>query len=246
MKSQQSENEVVKTSCKNCVFAQYDCDTQINCLAGRIGAFGFQNITEAYDNDKEFYVINRLCNYYRDKDLWNNGVADVDKVRAECQFTFDIFLNCDNIDEATAKSYINWWNSLSVDKNKVNVYLYNSPSVTLDQRKLISSVHKVTNKYLIVSYDHDETLHSHVSKSRSAYHYNGEAVPTNLIEITNRHINDELLKLVMFVNNHRLVVSNVVYKIESFRNQCYSYRDNISLIKDLSQKENLFLEESDG
>lgn len=47
------------TACKRCVFAQYDRDTQIGCVAGRIDLFkskGYE-VIDAIDDDKEFWVI---------------------------------------------------------------------------------------------------------------------------------------------------------------------------------------------
>lgn len=61
------KTKVLQTSCKNCLFAKYDKKTQVGCSVGRIDKFKKQNkVTEAMDDEKEFYVIDRLCNLYRD------------------------------------------------------------------------------------------------------------------------------------------------------------------------------------
>lgn len=54
------------TSCKLCHFAKYEGITQTGCMLGRIDKFrNHSEVIEAYDHDKEFYVIkDRLCNTY--------------------------------------------------------------------------------------------------------------------------------------------------------------------------------------
>lgn len=56
------------TSCKDCIFAEYKGETQTGCSRGILEKYrnlGI-NIVEAYDYDKEFYVIeDRLCPSYR-------------------------------------------------------------------------------------------------------------------------------------------------------------------------------------
>jgi hypothetical protein len=50
----------IHTCCKNCVFAKYDNITQTGCWLNYIDVFKTKNIDilQAYDEDKEFYIIN--------------------------------------------------------------------------------------------------------------------------------------------------------------------------------------------
>lgn len=63
--------DIVHTPCKKCVFAIFDGDTQKGCFLNKIEKFkakGFE-ILEVYDNEKEFYVINKKkCLSYRESD----------------------------------------------------------------------------------------------------------------------------------------------------------------------------------
>ena len=43
-----------KTSCKDCVFAEYSDDTQTGCEAKRLQLL---ETVECYDNEKEFFVV---------------------------------------------------------------------------------------------------------------------------------------------------------------------------------------------
>lgn len=59
----------IHTPCKSCVFAKYDDKTQIDCYLNYIDVYKNNNveILEAYDNEKEFFVINnKKCIGYRE------------------------------------------------------------------------------------------------------------------------------------------------------------------------------------
>jgi len=52
------------TSCKDCIFAEYEGITQVSCKKNMLDKY--TQVIEAYDEDKEFFVIfNRKCPNYR-------------------------------------------------------------------------------------------------------------------------------------------------------------------------------------
>ena len=55
------------TSCRNCIAATYDGKTQIGCKWDRLSILEKEGvkIIPAYDDTKEFYVIDGTCYYYR-------------------------------------------------------------------------------------------------------------------------------------------------------------------------------------
>lgn len=68
----------IHTSCKDCVFAIYEDNTQTDCHLQYLDLFRSKNIDiiEAYDDDKEFYVINdkrclgwKSLDWYEKRDL---------------------------------------------------------------------------------------------------------------------------------------------------------------------------------
>lgn len=63
----------IATTCKNCLFAIYDGDTQIGCHFGRtekVDEHDIFELIEAEDDDKEFYILNNhICPYQR-TDSW--------------------------------------------------------------------------------------------------------------------------------------------------------------------------------
>ena len=66
----------IHTVCKNCVFSEYEKNTQVSCFLGMIEKYREQDpscILEVYDQDKEFYVINkRKCIWYKENKYFEN------------------------------------------------------------------------------------------------------------------------------------------------------------------------------
>jgi hypothetical protein len=59
----------IHTPCKSCVFAKFEDKTQTNCFLDYISIYKDNNIQvlEAYDNEKEFFIINdKKCIGYRE------------------------------------------------------------------------------------------------------------------------------------------------------------------------------------
>jgi len=68
--SQDPKQSKVQTSCKDCIFAVYEDKTQIGCEANnRLEKYRHQGrVTDAYDDDKEFSVIDSICVFCKNKD----------------------------------------------------------------------------------------------------------------------------------------------------------------------------------
>lgn len=60
----------VETPCKDCCFAVYAGTEQTGCQFGRIEKFRERGVgvKECYDDDKEFFVVETLCNLHRHRD----------------------------------------------------------------------------------------------------------------------------------------------------------------------------------
>ena len=65
------------TSCEDCVFSGYEKDTQTSCKLNRVDKFKDKGveIMEAYNDEREFYVVKSFCNSYRNKD-WGDSHVD--------------------------------------------------------------------------------------------------------------------------------------------------------------------------
>jgi len=54
------------TSCKDCIFAEYKENTQIDCNANRLSLFRKHGeVIEVFDEEKEFFVINKKHCFYK-------------------------------------------------------------------------------------------------------------------------------------------------------------------------------------
>lgn len=78
--SDTNENAVtpIHTCCKECVFAKYNDKTQVGCHLNYVEQFDKSSVLEAYDDEKEFYVINnKKCIGYREQDWFDKrGMKD--------------------------------------------------------------------------------------------------------------------------------------------------------------------------
>lgn len=99
---------IVETVCKECVWAEYEGKTQVDCKLGRLAKFRTQGtlVAEVYDDDKEFFVIeNRVCNACRNsnwaaKTLYDytgpestNELYLVTKLGEEIRIKQDVFVH---------------------------------------------------------------------------------------------------------------------------------------------------------
>jgi hypothetical protein len=98
-------DEIVTTSCCECVFAEYVGVTQIGCHMGRLEKFRKNGtvVLEAQNDEKEFYVVERFCSAFRDsewKDIlfyYSNDLSESpeDRVRREVEIRCGFFVGFD-------------------------------------------------------------------------------------------------------------------------------------------------------
>tara|TARA_R110002096_G_scaffold15866_4_gene54570 strand:+ start:3226 stop:4089 length:864 start_codon:yes stop_codon:yes gene_type:complete len=81
-KKEEQEEQILVTSCKDCVFATYDGDTQNGCSQGKLEIFKNKkiDIVEAEDLTKEFFVVNATCFDYRPPS-WGDAYEGKEKER---------------------------------------------------------------------------------------------------------------------------------------------------------------------
>ena len=74
------------TPCKLCIFAEYNDITQIGCKLNMLATFrnhDYATVIEAYDDEKEFYIINGFkCLYWR-HDNWEHYDKPLDVQRKQ-------------------------------------------------------------------------------------------------------------------------------------------------------------------
>jgi hypothetical protein len=216
MKSQLHDQEI-KTNCKNCQCAIYEGNTQTSCTFDRIKGFG-DSVIEAYDDEKEFYVIKRFCNYYRSP-KWNDANLDLNKIKHESAISFDVIIVCDDLtEESDVNNLLDIVAQSNYYKDKINIALVHSSRVSTNVRKNILKVFMALKCNLTDAVDLNEFLHHFLGSSKATYHI--------VLNISNISILNELFKANAIINNelktatlfnlHGVkIVSNIVYRIQS-------------------------------
>jgi hypothetical protein len=245
MKLQQQDK--VKTSCKECVLAQYNSEgkTQTGCKANRIS--GFMNngvVIEAYDDDKEFYVINTLCSYHRPSS-WKCDGSPIEKIKHESAPTFDIFIDCNNMDTTYFNKVVKLMKSISYYQDKFRIYLCNDVLCSEESRKNILSafctLEDTRLRYVTECLSLDEHYHLTVRNAETTFHIcvNNDNInhfidhPTILREIDGL-INEQISwGLVYNFNDSIRAISNAAYGMVSYELSNNQYYD---VIQDLISK----------
>lgn len=243
MKSQQ-QDKTNKTSCKECILAVYDGKTQSSCKANRLDKLKH---FEAYDDDKEFFVIEQLCNFYRDnveKYTLEDGSVDLDRIKKETRVTFDIIILCNHIDDEFSQYILDLHNHLASNyEDKFSIQLL----YTIATKEQTQAIKEIKNKInsSVTFYADDVYLHTFLTKSNRSYHViiTKESKPNkDFAIILNNLINEEIKKVITYVNNGVYTISNLAYKITSFQNESTVYNDIVNNIINKTKETDLHYE----
>lgn len=242
MKSSQQDN-IVRTSCKNCVLAIYKDKTQTGCLADRLDKLDH---FEAYDEDKEFFVIERLCNYYRD-DRENYILGEdpyLEKIKFESQVSFDVFINCDNIDEEYKKKIVSFYVSTAskYNEDKVNIHLISQKINKNEKHHIFDMRQYIGNPNISFILDL-RLLHDKIMQTRKSYHVliSKDNFPSiDFIYDANNIVNEDMKKAIVIANENVKAISNLAYKIESTKKEIRSYEEIVNNIVTNSKEMDLY------
>lgn len=245
------QDQSIKTSCKNCIFAAYDNKTQTGCIANRLEKFD-DLIIEAYDEEKEFYVVKSFCNYYRNN-TWNNGIADINLVKNESSIDVTLLFDCDNISENDSSNIIDYIKSLNYIKSKLKIMLFSRYNINSVNIKNIVDIYKwlSTNSYnvVITKYINRSTyLHETIAAEKTMCHavISKDNIPkVNFIRDLNNKVNDDLLKFLIANNANNNIISNIAYRINYLNNydECaYDYDKCIELLIKEAKRLQLYIE----
>jgi hypothetical protein len=215
MTSKPLENEF-ETACKNCLFAVYDENTQVGCTLGRIKKWQDQfKVIDAYDEDKEFYVIKGVCNTVREPG-WNNNVADEAKVRAEVRPKFDVILDVENISEEWSEELIQFYKDVSETDFDVNWIIMADKSISRESRKIVAELLRNTDSCLVEYVDLEYTICETMLKSRRAFTVLVDQLSVldpNMFNRVDILLNEDLRKFVYYVCEGTPAFSNLAFHI---------------------------------
>lgn len=235
------QDRLTNTSCKNCIFAIYDNNTQTECSQNRLEKF---DIIEAYDLEKEFYVVKGFCNYCRPQS-WNNGIADKEKAKRESSITFDIIINCCQMDENYFNQINNLLKSIAYDKTKYKVLFCHNYVSENSVKKYVSELYRNNTGSEISLYNSlDFCLNNYIKKTRKTYHIyiaNNNVIRYDLLEQINNKINDDVIKLLTAESDGVNIISNYAYK--SFMDSRHSkYSDVVEFLINQTKSSTLHIE----
>jgi hypothetical protein len=241
------QDQHIKTSCKNCAFAVYDGKTQKSCSFDRIGHFG-DSIVEAYDDQKEFYIINKFCNYYRDK-AWGYSEADKEKTKKESALSFDVVFDCSNLSQEKIQNIIHSINSIDYYDKKVNFILL---QLKINDRyddinKEIIDIYPKLKRAVTVSIcdSMSSFMHQLLLKTKHTYHVfvkTNNQFDNNSLYTANDLVNKELKKFLIADIGSDRVIRNLAYR--SFYNfhNTVNYFENTDSILGCSKGTEAYIE----
>jgi hypothetical protein len=236
-----------RTSCKNCIFAIYDNITQVGCEQNRLEKFG-NDVIEAYDTEKEFYLINRVCNTFRNN-TWNKGKKDINKARKESCISFDLLIDVNDINESYYDIIKNTLNNIDYPKNKYRIIFYHMGSIEKSKKYFISKLYQIFPHSMIsVYFNKYEYLNSLIVKSKNSFHVlvNEQNISNlnNAINKSDKYINDDLNKFIVAQYLNITIISNLVCKF-LYPYLYFNYDENIDNLILSATKQNLYIELQD-
>jgi len=131
--------EFLYTSCKDCKFAIYNEATQTGCQADQIERFGEENIVEAYDEDKEFYVIKTVCPYMTPKGE-DVTIKDVEKTANLVTFGIALDLSYIKQNADLIKKTIESICALEYDKALFKVSISHKYNISEGEKRTVQSL----------------------------------------------------------------------------------------------------------
>ena len=159
-------NEInpIHTPCKNCVFAEYEKATQKGCSLGLIEKYmqlEYIDVIEAYDEDKEFYIVNkkkcagyREQNYFESRDMENATIQDkIYYIQDKLKINYICIINAINISIEDLQKTLQSISEASVHPKVINLVISGISKYTFNQyyksleNSGIKSKWKITHNY---------------------------------------------------------------------------------------------------
>jgi len=179
-----TEINVIHTPCKNCAFAKYEDKTQTDCEMGLLqkARDNKTEILEAYDEDKEFYVINgkkclahKEANYF---DARNMGDATLEEkisyVKKLMQVKYIAIIDCLSRNEQQLIDILNELKKAETQPDRIMVVStrFNSTSLETFYKILNKSGIKWKIKSLpTTEQDHIRTVHEVINLGTEKCNY---------------------------------------------------------------------------
>ncbi len=136
--SKQPGPQLANTSCKACVFAEYDDITQVGCEAHQLEKFReTAEVIEAYDEEKEFFVIKGMtCQFHRPQN-WKYAKATnrLEQARDEIKLDYDVTIIVDEAHKSVLPT-IETLMKQSKRPNRINIVVVD-PTIEFDRETVL-------------------------------------------------------------------------------------------------------------
>ena len=216
----------IHTACKDCIFAEYINITQTGCKIGELDKLRNHGIeiVEAYDNDKEFFIINKTkCLYCRGKD-WSLANTTLEKqvahIKKCIQIVYEIIIVAnDNIEdlELTIRSAL----EQTVPPKQITILRKNNCKILPSQLYYLCTTLPIKWKVencIRISDDDVELLDIIIPFSQNpmcAMFYAGFKIPETTFEEINYQLHENFLRMTLLMPNstgNGLVIPSFIHK----------------------------------
>ena len=196
--------ERIHTVCKKCCFSIDEEKTQVGCSLGMIDRFKSINpdcVVPAYDNEKEFFIINgRTCLYCRDHN-WaeyhkGKSLENIVREQAQLKITYLVYHDDNSSEHDTIKTITSLENQLLQPQSIIIMNNSNNEKLSLVKAKLnkskvrwvIETFYDRRSQDQIVDYfiAKSQKKYSFFSVSRSGYEYHANYA----LMLNNRIVNN--------------------------------------------------------
>jgi hypothetical protein len=239
----------VRTSCRGCVFAEFNGKTQSGCEFNRLETFQSQGrLVEAHDDFKEFNVIEGLCNYHRTAEWITLHNMDMDQAHERVQKESEINLglviyDTRQPDSQLARSVAHI-RKIQCDHRKVKVII--SSFIERGVSDLVTYINELKQDGFPAEavinappYDTRDRDFDAFNKCKGHIYFgvldHDGIVPANLVNTINSSVNEKLEKITMFEGEGLTVIPFSIVNSEYPNHQ--DYRKMVDHIRELSQQQ---------
>lgn len=216
--------KLIHTSCMNCVFAEYNGITQVDCNANKLDMY--EDVISAYNEEKEFFIINgKKCLFKRIKP-W---IGTPSEARKEIKFLYKAIVIADKTekDVATTISSLPFPSAIDIVRpidSLADVAKLREQMVGTSIKWKIHNLMNNKAQYKKKPLDHYCQLA--LTNNKIPYVciiYSGEILPTNTLETLWNNVLDEGLEFELIYSDKIFIVPFLIWKyyyLMGSRKQC--------------------------
>lgn len=229
--------DTIHTCCKKCVFAIFDDKTQIDCALKYIDTYKTNNIEvlEAYDEDLEFYIINKKkCIGYREPKWFeslgmkNTSLEEkITRYKDMNVIDYHLIVNTKTFDLDALKLFFYNLSKINIKPKKLTIIRYLDKKLLLPYKEIELLIKKYNISYLwkiqtIIDKDiSDQDILHQIIVQNPKYRFvlyadNSTDTLNDLVNIANNIVYNKLDQFFILAtqNKQNIIFSSGVYRYE--------------------------------